>query len=122
MGNFFDSIARLLGRSHISNEEVLEVLRNHEKRIDQLESGFEKMAQTLEDRYAELASKGKAAKQQAAKDLKQLSRELEALISAIEVVVAGELAPARRADINRLLKMARGRRTRINNFIAQKAA
>jgi len=122
MTNLFSSIARLLGRPTISNQEVLEVLRSHEKRIEELELGFDRMAQTLEDRYADLAKKGVDAKKQAAKDLKQLSRELEALVSAIEVVVAGELAPSRRKDINKLLRMARGRRTRLNNILADKAA
>jgi TolA-binding protein len=107
----------LLGRKSISHEEVLEVLRNHEQRIAGLEKGLDDMAQKVEDRLKELSKKSQAAKKQATKDLEQLRRELDSLVGALEIVIAGELAPARRNEIKNLMKMARGRRTRINNII-----
>jgi hypothetical protein len=117
MQGIFASVAKLLGRKSISHEEVLEVLRNHEQRIAGLEKGLDDMAQKVEDRLKELSKKSQAAKKQATKDLEQLRRELDSLVGALEIVIAGELAPARRNEIKNLMKMARGRRTRINNII-----
>ena len=117
MHGIFASVAKLLGRKAISNDEVLEVLRNHEHRIAELEKGLDEMAQKLEDQFKDISKKTLAAKKQATKDLEQLRRELDSLIGAVDIVIAGELAPARRHEIKNLMKMAKGRRTRINNII-----
>jgi hypothetical protein len=117
MTSIFTSIAKLLGRSTISNEEILQVLRNHEDRIKELEASVEKGAQEVEDRFKALSKKSLAAKKQATKELEQLRTELDSLIGAVELVIAGELAPARRHDIKQLMRVAKGRRTRIHNII-----
>jgi F0F1-type ATP synthase delta subunit len=115
--SIFASIARLLGRSSISNEEVLQVLRDHERRIKELEKVLEDRAQEVEDRFNDLSKKSQAAKRQATKQLEQLRSDLDSLIGAVELVIAGELAPARRQEIKSLMKVAKGRRTRIHNII-----
>jgi hypothetical protein len=68
MSGIFTSIARLLGRSTISNEEILQVLRNHEDRIKELEASVEKGAQEVEDRFKEISKKSLAAKKQATRN------------------------------------------------------
>lgn len=117
MRSIFASVAKLLGRSSINNDEVLEVLRNHESRIAELEKGLDEMARKLEAQYKDLSKKSQAAKKQATKDLETLRSELDGLIKAMDIVIAGELAPARRHEIKNLMKMAKGRRTRITNII-----
>jgi F0F1-type ATP synthase delta subunit len=117
MQSIFTSIAKLLGRSHISNDEILQVLRSHEQRISGLEKGLDDQAKRIEDAYKEVSKKSLAAKKQATKDLELLRRELDSLIGAVEVVIAGELAPARRQEIKSLMKTAKGHRTRIQNVI-----
>ncbi len=68
MQNIFTSIAKLLGRKSITNEEILEVLRNHEKRIGELEQevadlhrSFDDQRQVFDGRLKDLAKKGQAA-------------------------------------------------------------
>jgi hypothetical protein len=117
MVNILTSIAKLLGGSRISHEEILQVLRNHEQRITELESAVEKRASEVEARLKDLSKKSLAAKKQATKDLEQLRSELDALIGALEVVIAGEFAPARQKEIKHLMKVAKGRRTRIDNIL-----
>jgi hypothetical protein len=117
MANILTQIAKLLGRSTISNEEILQVLRNHEQRIKELEGTVEERTNEVEARFKDLHKKTLAAKKQATKDLEQLRSELDALIGALEVVIAGEFAPARQKEIKHLMKVARGRRTRIDTII-----
>lgn len=119
MNGIFTSIAKLLGRSTISNEEVLQVLRNHEQRITELETALEERAQEVEKRLKELSKKS-VAKKQATKELEKIRGELDSLIGAVELVIAGELAPARRQEIKHLMKVAKGRRTRIHNIIQER--
>lgn len=117
MRGIFASVAKLLGRNSITNDEILEVLRNHESRIADLEKGLEETARKLEGQYNDLSRKSQSAKKQATKDLEQLRRELDGLIGAMEIVIAGELAAARRQEIKNLMRTAKGRRTRISNII-----
>jgi len=115
--SIFSSIAKLLGKQSISNEEVLQVLRNHENRISDIEDRLEEMVAKLESRYNELSKKGQAAKNKATKDLEQLRSELDSLIGAVDVVISGELAAGRRTEIKKLMKTAKGSRTRIQKVI-----
>ena len=78
---------------------MLQVLRDHERRIKELETALDERAQEVEDRFKELSKKSQAAKRQATKELEQLRSELDALIGATELVIAGELAPTRRQEI-----------------------
>jgi hypothetical protein len=131
MQSIFTSIAKLLGRKSITNDEILEVLRNHEKRILELEGevgvqktevaglkkGFEEQKQTFDERLKELAKKGQATKLRTTADLKRLEKDLKALVDALDLVVAGEFAPERRKEINTLIKIAKGHRTRVNKVL-----
>ena len=115
--SIFSSIAKLLGKQAISNDEVLQVLRSHENRLSEIEKKVEDSVTKLEARCSELSKKGQAAKKQATKDLEALRSELDALIGAVDVVVSGELAPQRRTEIKKLMRTAKGSRTRIQKVI-----
>jgi ABC-type transporter Mla subunit MlaD len=124
MHNIFSSIAKLLGRKSITNEEILEVLRNHEKRIVELEKEVVELTKSFDDqrhafdgRLKDLAKKGQAAKKRSTEDLKQLRSDLDALIDALNLVVAGEFAADRRKEITNLIKVAKGHRTRVAKVI-----
>src|SRR5262245_61025938 len=117
MHSIFGSIAKLLGRPSISNDEILQVLRNHEARIKDLEDAMEARANEIEERFKGISKKTQEVKKQATKDLEQLRAELDSIIGGIEVVIAGELAPARMQEIKHLKRLAKGRRTRIENII-----
>ena len=124
MATFLGSIAKLLGRSSISDEDVLQVLRNHEQRmielekiVTDLESKLDNAVESIEKKFKETSKKSQQAKKQATGDLKRLQSELETLIGAMEIVINGELAQVRKKEIKDLINLAKGHRTRINNVI-----
>jgi hypothetical protein len=127
MTNIFTSIAKLLGRKSITNDEILEVLRSHEKRIGELEKevdslnkGLDEQKQAFDGRLKDLAKKGQAAKKRSTDELQSLRTDLDALIDALNLVVAGEFAPERRKEITNLIKVAKGHRTRVSKVIEQR--
>lgn len=127
MQSILSSIAKLLGRKSITTEEILEVLRSHEKRITELENevaglqqGLDDQKQAFDGRLKDLAKKSQAAKKRTTEELQQLRRDLDALIDALNLVVAGEFAPERRKEITTLIKVAKGHRTRISKVLEER--
>jgi hypothetical protein len=128
MASLMGSIRKLVGGSSLSDDEVREILKDHELRIKELEkevdrlgTASEKHAASVEKKFKELAKKGQAAKKQTTDDLKQLQSELETLIGALDIVIAGELAELRKREIKDLMKVAKSHRTRINKVIESRA-
>jgi hypothetical protein len=124
MASLMGSIRKLVGGSSLSDDEVREILKDHELRIKELENEVdrlgtvsEKNAASVEKKFKELVKKGQAAKKQATDDLKQLQTELETLIGALDIVIAGELAELRKREIKDLMKVAKSHRTRINKVV-----
>jgi peptidoglycan hydrolase CwlO-like protein len=118
------TISKLFSKSSLTDEEIRELLKNHETRIAELEKKIEDVSNELESQAADLArqvkdvsSRTQSAKKQTTKELQEVQKDLDRLLGAIEIVINGELAPERMREIRKLKTTAKRHSTRITNVI-----
>lgn len=121
------TISKLFSKSSLTDEEIRDLLKNHETRIAELEKKVEDVANELEEKALELARQVKdvsnrtqSAKKQTTKELQEVQKDLNRLLGAIEIVINGELAPERLKEIKKLKTIAKRHSTRIANVITER--
>lgn len=120
---------RRLGRRQEEHQKQLDSLRHQltetqskvaefDTRIGNLETTVDAYVAAFEAELKGLAKKGLAAKQQTARKLRKLHRELDLFVRILETSAERQLEAERRRKIDELLKQARAKRTRIGNAVA----
>jgi uncharacterized protein YukE len=122
---FLTAVAKLFGRDRLTDEDIKEILTDHQgriedqaKRLDDVEQRMNGMVEKLAKELETAGRRSGAAKKQATDDLQAVKADLDRLISVVQMVLEGEKAPARQDQIKRLLKAAKSNRTRVTNEVS----
>jgi predicted nucleic acid-binding Zn-ribbon protein len=128
-----EALTRRIGRRQEEQQKQLDGLRQQltetqskiaefDTRIGTLETTVDAYVETFESELKALGKKGLAAKQQTARKLRRLHRELDLFVRILETSADRQMDTARKRKIDELLRQARAKRTRISNAVAAQRA
>ena len=94
----------------------------YEGRLEAMENSLENVILSFELKYQQLAQRTAGAREQRKKDLAAIRKEIDIFIEVVELSAGAQLDGARRKRVDKLLKTARAKRTRLANLISAKSA